>query len=267
MLNRLLKSTLRKGANSLGVVVARPAGLYREMEPFVLSRFFKLYDTALVLDIGANAGQYATMLRTGAGYRGRIVSCEPNPQLIDGLRRDSASDDGWTIQHCAVSDAPGTATLHITASDEMSSLARPAAEDIDALADLARVVGDVEVPCTTVDALIDEHDAGAGQGAIFVKIDTQGWERNVVAGMRRHFDRLSCVQMELTFKEIYENSWTYQQAIARMDELGFELAALIPNNAGHFPFLVEMDGIFRNTNLPMEAELRGGNGAMPMTRH
>jgi FkbM family methyltransferase len=247
---------VQKGARSLGVVVTKPGGMYREWEPITISRFFRLYDIELVLDIGANAGQYATMLRERVEYNGRIVSCEPNPQLADRLRRQSAADDRWSIEHCAVSREPGTATLNITASDEMSSLATPTSEETNVLMDHAKVVGSVDVPCTTVDALIETHGKGARQGSIYVKSDTQGWEESVVAGMRSNFDLISCIQMELSFKKIYENAWSYEQAISRMSGLGFELAALIPNNAGHFPFLIEMDGIFRNTRLPIETELR-----------
>jgi FkbM family methyltransferase len=252
----MARSAVRKAAGSLGVVVARPDGLYRAWEPFTLARFFKLYEVELVLDIGANAGQYATMIRERAGYRGRIVSCEPNPQLSDRLRRDSAGDAGWIIEPCAVGSEAGTATLKLTQNDQFSSLAAPTMEGHDKLKAFATVVGSVEVPCTTVDALIATHGKGARQGSIFVKIDTQGWEEHVVAGMRGSFELVACLQMELSFKRLYAGSWLYQEAIGRLSELDFELAALFPNNAGHFPFLVEMDAIFRNTRLPIEAELR-----------
>jgi FkbM family methyltransferase len=256
VLKDFVKTTVQKAVRSLGLVLTSPGELHKEWESAMVSPFLNLYEVELVLDIGANAGQYATMLRKGAGYKGRIVSCEPTPQLVDRLRHASALDHQWIIEHCAVSRAPGLASFNIMNDSEMSSLAVPTFNETNVVADFAAVVGKVDVTCTTVDALIEKYGQGARAGSIYVKTDTQGWEENVVAGMRNFFDLISCVQMELSFKRLYENSWVYEQAISHMSSLGFELAVLLPNNAGLFPFLVEMDGIFRNTRLPVEAELR-----------
>jgi hypothetical protein len=54
------------------------------------------------------------------------------------------------------------------------------------------------------------------------------------------------LQSELSFKKLYEDSHYYHQAIQEYQRYGFELSALVPNNSGHFPWLVEMDCIMIN---------------------
>lgn len=75
-----------------------------------------------VFDIGANAGQYATMLRTRVGYRGPIVSYEPIPELASKIRSAAALGHVWFVEGLALDATEGQATLNIFASDQFRSL-------------------------------------------------------------------------------------------------------------------------------------------------
>lgn len=260
MLDFSLRRFVQRWTRSMGIVVAKTATIHSEIEAVAVSRFLDLYKIELVLDIGANAGQYASMLRDRVNYRGQIVFCEPISHHVNKMRRDGASDNNWVIEHCAVSFNEEVSTFSIMKGDEMSSLASPTTAETGLFAQINEVFEKVDVRCTTVDALLAVHAVGAREGTVYLKIDTQGWEKNVLAGVS-DFGAIACVQMELSFKRIYDEAWRYDEAIARMEELGFELAALIPNNGGHFPFLIEMDGIFRNTKLPLEPSLKENLGA------
>lgn len=57
------------------------------------------------------------------------------------------------------------------------------------------------------------------------------------------------LQSELAIKRIYEDSVDFRRALGFYQELGFELSALVPNNAGHFPVLVEIDCIMVRSDL------------------
>src|ERR1700751_2124160 len=65
----------------------------------------------LVLDVGANLGQYVDHLG-GEGYPGRIVSFEPTASTFDQLRIRSKDDPAWHVRRLALGEERGTAQLH-----------------------------------------------------------------------------------------------------------------------------------------------------------
>src|SRR5215467_9531846 len=90
-----------------------------------LRRFFDYFKIDCVFDVGANIGQYATMIRSFADYKGPIVSFEPNPQIATILRQAAQRDGGWFVEEVALATSPGQATFNIMTADEMSSLHQP----------------------------------------------------------------------------------------------------------------------------------------------
>src|SRR3954465_1840833 len=77
-------------------------------------RVLAAHGVDVVLDVGANAGQYAGHLRR-EGYRGRIVSFEPVLGSYEQLREAARRDPGWEARHTAVGDTAGTLEVHLYA--------------------------------------------------------------------------------------------------------------------------------------------------------
>src|SRR5215470_941975 len=74
----------------------------------------------VVLDVGANTGQFALFLRS-LGYRGRIVSFEPLTEAFAALQRNGAGDTNWSLHNLALGDVETTATINISANSQASS--------------------------------------------------------------------------------------------------------------------------------------------------
>ena len=94
-----------------------------------------------------------------------------------------------TLVEAACGDAPGTVTLRINSANPTVSTA--SAEFVSAADGAGGWEGQVwdaaiEVPCTTLDALIAAHGAPA-----FAKIDVEGFEDAVLAGLSRPLPALS----------------------------------------------------------------------------
>ena len=66
------------------------------------------------------------------------------------------------------------------------------------------------------------------------------------------------LQSELAIKPLYRESIDFRDAISIYRDLGFELSAIVPNNAGHFPLLMECDCIMINSALNAVMAALGG---------
>ncbi|MEM7338497.1 MAG: FkbM family methyltransferase [Actinomycetota bacterium] len=128
------------------------------------------------VDVGAHIGLHTIPLAQRVGVDGAAIAVEPHPETSDLLRRNlEANGAASTVVHqCAVSDRIGTAELHIGRVSGHHSL--------HALAPGTEQDGSptLTVHTTPLDALV-EPDAGL----TVVKIDAEGEELSVLAGMQR----------------------------------------------------------------------------------
>jgi FkbM family methyltransferase len=218
-------------------------------EILALRRFLTAFAVDSVIDVGANHGQYATMLRKDVGFSGTILSFEPNPEIFGGLAKRAASDGKWHVFNLALSDFDGAASFNIMAADQFSSLESPAAGQDAVFADRNKVARTVEMQCRRLDGLLPELKAAHGFARPFLKMDTQGHDRAVCEGAGGALADMAGVQTELAVRPIYEGGTGYRAMIDLLDARGFAPSAFFANNKGHFPQLVEMDGIFVNRAL------------------
>ena len=76
---------------------------------------------SVVLDVGANSGQYGAMLRA-LGFTGRLVSLEPVADAYAELERRAGADGAWDAVRVAASDVDGEITLNVTGDSRSSSV-------------------------------------------------------------------------------------------------------------------------------------------------
>ena len=79
---------------------------------------------------------------------------------------------------------------------------------------------------TTIDDLAATHELDLA--TTFLKVDTQGFERHVLAGAEKSLDLLAGVQMELSLVPLYEDDLQLRSAIDLMEAVGLRLAAILP---------------------------------------
>lgn len=189
------------------------------------------------------------MLRKEVGYKGRIISFEPISYLCDELRTRSKDDPYWSIREVALSDSSGEATFNIMESDRFSSLSAPSHDEVTLFSKMNSVKKQVKVRTETLLDLYPKLQNEFGFKSPFLKMDTQGFDVNVVLGAGENMRNFVGLQSELAIKRLYEKSTGYQEAINAYEKTGFSLSALVPNNSGHFPMLVEIDCIMIRNDL------------------
>ncbi|MDJ0947408.1 MAG: FkbM family methyltransferase [Alphaproteobacteria bacterium] len=207
-----------------------------------LAGLLDAHGVTVVLDVGANTGQYAGYLRA-AGWTGRIVSFEPQTAAHAQLTEAARADPAWTVAPpVALGAAEGAQVLHVSAESDMSSL-REMRADFLSVSPTSRKVGEETVRVAPLDSLFDDHVGPADRA--FLKIDTQGSEAEVLAGAGASLARIVGLQLELSLVPLYEGEADYRALLDRVHGLGFAPYLIIPGYwSRHLGRMVQFDGIF-----------------------
>lgn len=164
---------------------------------------------ALVFDIGAHAGDRVTAFRRlGA----RVVAVEPQAIMAGWLRARFALDPGVSVLKAACGPAEGSATLAVnTANPTVSTLSNAFVDATKGAAgwEGQRWDGAAQTRVTPLDALIAAHGLPD-----FIKIDVEGYEAEVLAGLTRPVPRLA-------FEVVTAARAAGLAALARAEALGF----------------------------------------------
>jgi FkbM family methyltransferase len=227
----------------LGVSIRREP-LFGSLD-WELRRLIDLHSIDLVLDVGANQGQFVNRLRTRIGYHGTVVSFEPGPI---GHEAESASvnDDGWIVHGVAVGAEDGTTTLYVAVGDDLSSLHQPLDS---AAAHFPTIVtqSEIDVPIRRLDTMWGE--LSDGRRPVLLKSDTQGHELDVIAGCGDRMDEVAVVLVEASSVQLYADQTPIETTIEVMRRLGLFLCAAFPVSR-RMGVAVEFDCLFAR---PIEA--------------
>lgn len=206
-----------------------------------LPAFLERFEIDTVLDVGANVGQYGSALRA-AGYSGRIVSFEPDPEAYRVLAGRAARDPAWEAFCIGLGAEDGVAELNVSEFSVFSSMLKTT-EYVESVDGRSRAERTVRVPVTTVDAVWAER---VGPGArVLLKIDTQGYEQAVLAGASRALGQTVGVQIELSLRGLYAGQPSADEMLRLLGERGFAAYAFVHGFADpDTEELLEADGIF-----------------------
>lgn len=190
-----------------------------------------------VVDVGANDGGFARLLREKVGYGGRIESFEPFPDAFRRLAAAASGDSQWTPHQLALGEQDETADLHVFGSSDMNSLhaARPeASARFPALATSTTV----QVPVQRLDSL--GLDLGS---SVLLKSDTQGHDLAVLRGAKGLLDSVMAVVVELSMVPLYDGTPRWQEMSSFLEGEGFSLIGMTPISRTGL-LVNEMDGVF-----------------------
>lgn len=182
-------------AEKAGFCVTRSANTLKAKRLDVISHL----GIELVLDVGANTGQWASQLRT-SGYTGRIISFEPCPGPFAELQLLARRGHKHDCIHSGLGNRDGEAQLLTTRATVNSSFRNPVHRR-----DLSRgieVEGQVTVPICRLDSVLPPLTSEPDR--FYMKIDTQGFEREVLTGAPETLLRTDAVEIELSLIELYE---------------------------------------------------------------
>lgn len=228
-----LSSVVMRGLARRGLALQRHPGWRRQ-------RLMAEHGVDTVFDVGAARGGYAQELRE-FGYPGRIVSFEPIAAAYADLERAAAGDANWTSVHSALGSTAGRQTINIATNSDSSSLL-PMADEHRSAAPHVDYVGEEEITVSRLDDIAPEHLTDASRP--YLKIDTQGFEGEVLAGGAQTLDRCVGLQLELSFVPLYSGGMLVDEAISFAYDHGFRMVAFAPGFAHPTGAMLQADGVF-----------------------
>jgi len=195
---------------------------------------FDHFKITCVLDIGANRGQYRDFLRKEVDFSGPIYSFEPDPQLSEALiKRAVAEDRNWKIFPIALGRYSETRLLNKMVSTPFNSFLEP----VSGLPPMVARDNTVADKCLVEIRRLDDFASELEDlRHTFVKIDTQGFDLEVLAGGGQVIRKVPMLQTELSWRPIYRGMPSFGEAIEAFHAEGLAVSDL---------FLVFSDEHFR----------------------
>ena len=193
----MLKQSIRKFARRFDYEIQGLPRAYAAER--TLAGLLREQQINLVLDVGANTGQFVEELLS-AGYTGRIVSFEPLKPAHEKLCAKSRSYANWTIaDRTAVGAVSGSVDINISGNGVSSSILGMLPTHAQAAPESA-YIGIETVPIRRLD---DLYSLSPTDRAL-LKIDVQGYEKQVLDGAASLVKGLRAVMTEMSFVPLYE---------------------------------------------------------------
>jgi FkbM family methyltransferase len=234
-MKNLIKNILKKN----GILVKRypETDIVRRMKLVANNKI----DT--LIDIGANAGQYASLMRE-YGYKGKIISFEPLKNAFEELKKESSRDNNWLINNYALGNDNTTSMINVAGNSWSSSILNmlPSHENV---APESKYVKQEKIEIKKLDSIFNSF---CKNDNVMMKIDVQGFEKNVLDGATKSLDSIKIIQLEMSIIPLYENEMLFVDMINYLKDRGFELFSLengyFDSNTGK---LLQVDGIFEKS--------------------
>lgn len=217
-----------------------------------LNRRLKLisnYQIDHILDVGANKGQYALNL-FASNFIGKISSFEPLSSAYSILYQKASSNPMWKTYRYALGEKNMQSEINVSENSVSSSLLEMLPQHIKSEPESQYVAKEM-IDVKTLDNIWSEIIVASDR--VFLKIDTQGFEKFVLKGAEQNLDKIILVQMELSIIPLYKGEGMFYEMVQFMKDKNFTLVSLedgfTDQQTGH---LLQIDGIFLNNNFVKE---------------
>lgn len=176
------------------------------------------FDT--VVDVGANRGQFSTFARS-ALPECRIIAFEPLNGPATVFEKLFAHDARTRLVRTALGTTCGKLAMHVAVKDDSSSPL--AIGEVQRSTFGTEERAQVEVSCGRLGDFLCDDDLGQRN---LLKIDTQGYELEVMRGANDVLRRFTAIYCEVSFIELYAGQPLAGEVISYLYQNGFELAGI-----------------------------------------
>jgi FkbM family methyltransferase len=204
----------------------------------------KRLNVNFIIDVGASRGQFALISRKMLP-RAKIHSFEPLEEPAQIFKRIFGSDPNVTLHTCAIGLEESTATIHIATDDDSSSLL-PIASLQSNLFPGTEEKEQRSVSVRKLETILCREDID--QPAL-LKIDVQGFEKDVLEGCKTLLPCFSHIYVECSFVELYAGQALAHEVISFLDGFGFVLSGIYNLYYDKKGVAIQGDFLFERKNL------------------
>jgi len=191
----------------------------------------------LVVDVGANQGQWGTQLRK-LGYQGDILSFEPSIEF-QILQENTKSDATWKCENLALSNFIGHGEFYSASNANLSSSLLPPQEILNQGFDISFERREVTEVTT-----LDNYFARREVNSIYLKLDVQGAEMMVLEGAMRVLEKCRAVEFESAITPLYKGERQHYEIARFLMDQGFKPLQLVITHWDKSLRTISLDSIF-----------------------
>lgn len=201
------------------------------------------FKISTVLDVGANIGQFGSELRS-LGYKKKIISFEPTSEAFSKLKKASKKDLKWDVFNYSLGHFDGETEINISKNSVSSSILDNLPQLLESAPE-AKYIKKETIKIKKLDTLFNELNLENQN--IYLKIDTQGFEENILNGGLLNLSKIKIIQIEMALVQSYSETLSFEEMTKKLNDLNFKIFSI---ESGYYDKktgrLLEVDGIFIN---------------------
>ena len=193
-----------------------------------------------IIDIGANKGQFSS-LSNHILNPNKIIAIEANPDLEECLHKNLSNINSKTILITGVGNYDGELPFNFNLDSQVSSFLKIGQDRLEAYPN-NKNIETRNIKIAKLDSIIDTSNI---EEPILLKIDVQGFEKEVIEGSINVLKRVRWVLLEISFLNLYNGEPNFIEMLDTLKNLGFYFKG--PMNFHESPdgsSIIEMDALF-----------------------
>lgn len=213
MYKKIIKNVFKK----LGLEIKR----YNPQDDFnfLITRCIKKFQIDCFWDIGANIGQTGLSLREH-GYKGNILSFEPQEEAYNKLLKTSFKDPNWRIYEKCGLGKNGFKKINISQNSVSSSFLEMENLHLETNPESKFIKKEDVKIVSLYEAFIKEKRKFKNN---FLKIDTQGYEKEILESGENILNNFIGISCEISVQPLYKNEAKFLDIISYLNTKGYEI--------------------------------------------
>jgi FkbM family methyltransferase len=197
----------------------------------------------VVYDIGAANGVVTGCLMKLENVAA-IYAFEPIPDVYKQLENYTKSSKKVNCYNIALGDTNGSTLMYVSSKSDSSSILPMANVHVEQFPG-TETQSAIDVRITRLDDFVKDNSLPLPD---VVKIDVQGFEKNVIDGGINTISKSKYCILEMSLQLLYAGTPLFDEVYQLMVSLGFRLIAFSNPLTGKSGTQLQVDGIFENRN-------------------